>query len=243
MHFKHFLLLIGFCFFFNCSYGADLEEETPEKLAQFSMLPRDLVVHITKFLDAKNFTRFGSTCRCLNAITKDPSVIISRVEIRFLNGKLIYRPNGDRNDDGKIEMRIADLSNPFDGTFDLSRCGSTGNYLSISTGYRKEKKAENASKVEIWLAPRFLIERNLAATAGHFQEIMGGWDGAAAPVGIFWNWGGWDNLGYYDYLTTNNMDEIGSENLFEKQITAVHAYEPFPSGILRTFSCSFCELK
>ncbi len=70
MHFKHFFLLIGFSFF-NCSYGADLEEKTPEKSAHFSMLPRDLVVHITEFLDDKSFARFGSTCRYLHELMKE----------------------------------------------------------------------------------------------------------------------------------------------------------------------------
>jgi hypothetical protein len=135
---------------------------------------------------------------------------------RFLKGVLIYRPYGDGNDTGRINLPIAALGNPLEGVFDLSGCGDAGEYLSIATGYRKGKKAENANKVEIWLAPRFLIERNLKATSGHFQEIMGGWDGAAAPVGIFWTWGGWDNLGYYDYLTTNNMETLGSENLCDK---------------------------
>lgn len=141
---------------------------------------------------------------------------------RFLKGRLIYRPNGDGNDSGRIDLPFAGLANPLEGTFDLSGCGDAGNYLSISTGYRKGKREENANKVEIWLAPRFLIERNLAATAGHFQEIMGGWDGAAAPVGIFWTWGGWDNLGYYNYLTNNTMDNVGSENLYEKLKKSIH---------------------
>ena len=178
---------------------------------------------------------------------------------RFLKGVLIYRPNGDGNDTGRINLPIAALGNPLEGVFDLSGCGDAGQHLSIATGYRKGKKAENANKVEIWLAPRFLIERNLAATSGHFQEIMGGWDGAVAPVGIFWTWGGWDNLGYYDYLTTNNMDALGSENLYEKLKKATHSTHHThctPQHLLITtttfiqysvarqaISCSFCELK
>ena len=75
---------------------------------------------------------------------------------RFRNGVLIYRPKKG-SDEGMIKLRIADLENPLDGTFDLSRCGHVMKYLSISTGYRKRKKVENASKVEIWFAPRFLI--------------------------------------------------------------------------------------
>jgi len=120
---------------------------------------------------------------------------------RFLNGKLVYKP--DIN--SKVELRIADLKDPLNGTFDLSRCGNTGNYLSISTGYRKRKKPENASKLEIWFAPRFLIEKELNTTAAHFKPIMGAWN-KEVPVGIFWTWGGWDNLGWYDYLVEHVDD-------------------------------------
>jgi hypothetical protein len=35
-------------------------------------------------------------------------------------------------------------------------------------------------------------------------------------VGIFYNWGGWDNLGWFDYLTTNTLEALGTENLYEK---------------------------
>ena len=93
---------------------------------------------------------------------------------RFLNGKLIYKPDPN-SDEGKVELRIADLEDPLNGTFDLSRCGDTGKYLSIATGYRKGKKPENASKVEIWFAPRFLIEKELNGAAAHFKPIMGNW--------------------------------------------------------------------
>jgi hypothetical protein len=42
---------------------------------------------------------------------------------------------------------------------------------------------------------------------------MGGWDGAAAPVGIFWTSGRDVELTLYDHLTNTSMDEIGNENL------------------------------
>ncbi len=41
---------------------------------------------------------------------------------------------------------------------------------------------------------------------------MGKW---AEPVGIFWAWGGW-GMKDYDYLTTDKMDKLGYENLYEK---------------------------
>lgn len=133
----------------------------------------------------------------------------------FMGGKLVYRPD-PKSDAGKIEFLFAKLSNLLEGEFDLSSCGDTGQYLSINTGYKKGKIAKNANKVEIWIAPRFLIEKQLGTSASHFKDIISDWNGSKAPVGIFWTWGGWDNSDWFDYLTANSMDEIGSENLFEK---------------------------
>ena len=132
---------------------------------------------------------------------------------RFLGGKLIYT---DPSSKAKKELPIRALSNPLEGTFDLSGCGDTGQYLSISTGYRKAQKAENASKVEIWLAPWFLVNKNLSASAKHLQPIMGSWDAASAPVGLFWTWGGWSVLGWYDYLVSESLACLSSEDLYEK---------------------------
>jgi len=134
---------------------------------------------------------------------------------RFLNGKLIYKPNPN-SDEGKVELRIADLEDPLNGTFDLSHCGNTGKYLSISTGYRKGKKPENEGKVEIWFAPRFLIEKELNGAAAHFKKIMGNWK-QEAPVGMFWTWGGSDDMSYgnYDYLTNEGMENLSKIDLYE----------------------------
>ena len=116
---------------------------------------------------------------------------------------------------GLITMRISELLNPLESTFDLSECGNVGKYLSISTGYRKRKKAENENKIEIWIAPRFLIEKKLQTTASHFQDIYGKWNDST-PVGIFWTWGKWNNLTDYDYLVTENFDQLSNNNLYEK---------------------------
>jgi len=134
---------------------------------------------------------------------------------RFLKGVLIYRPQ-EGSDAGRIDMPIAALKNPLEGTFDLSRCGDTAQYLSISTGYRKAKKAENKDKVEIWFSPRFLIQHDLETTAGHFKKIEGKW-AAEADVGIFWTWGSWDTTttSWYDYLTSQNMENLSKNNLYK----------------------------
>lgn len=134
----------------------------------------------------------------------------------FLNGKLIYRPNVN-SDEGKIEMCIVDLVNPLESEFDLSGCGDAGQYLSINTGYRKGKIAANANKLEIWFVPKFLVEKELNTTAGHFRGIMSKW---TAPIGIFWTWGGWDKMEWYDYMVTKTPNELSQKNLYENWISA-----------------------
>jgi len=138
---------------------------------------------------------------------------------RFLNGLLIYRPMKG-SDVGMITLPISELRNPLEGTFDLSRCGDTGKYLSISTGYRKRKKPENAGKIEIWLAPRFLIEKELNTTAKHFQAIFPTKWNANAPVGMFWTWSGDAALSSMDYLTTesmNNLSRVAFNEIWKKR--------------------------
>lgn len=127
----------------------------------------------------------------------------------FLNGKLKYTP-----DEGEpIFLPIADLKNPFSGEFDLSKCGDARIYLSINTGCRKENK--NNSKVEIWFTPWFSVEKNLDSTASHLKSIFADWNHSVAPIGIFWNWGNWDNLDWYEYLTTCDVDAISSDDILK----------------------------
>ena len=168
-----------------------------------------------------NFVFANEIVRSAYSLSEDDYKIYQR----FLNGVLIYRLQ-EGSDVGRIDLRISDLLNPLEGTFDLSQCGDTGQYLSISTGYRKGKRLENASKVEIWFAPRFLIEKELTTTAAHFQAIYGNWNESAA-VGMFWTWGNWaaadDDM---DYLTTENMDNLSKIDLYEnwKKSKAVWAH-------------------
>jgi hypothetical protein len=133
---------------------------------------------------------------------------------RFLNGKLIYKPDPE-SDEGKVELRIADLEDPLNGTFDLSRCGDAGKDLSITTGYRRGKKPENSSKVEIWFAPRFLVKGELNTTSKHFKRIFHKWK-ETAEVGMFWTWGGRavDDPDM-DYLVSENIDNLSKINLYE----------------------------
>lgn len=150
--------------------------------------------------------------------------------MRFINGKLIYKPNQD-NDVGRLEIPFSILSNPLENTFDLSRCGDTWKYISIATGYRKGQKAKNKDKTEVWIVPKFVVEKNLASTAKHLAPIMNKF---TSPVGIFWTWGGWEGgdyitsgkMGWYDYLTVQNFDKLSNgENLYEKYDHSCAAFQ------------------
>jgi hypothetical protein len=151
-----------------------------------------------------------------------PEIVIGNEEIyrRFIQGKLIYKPDPN-SDTGKLEFPISDLASPLEGNFDLTGCGESSQYLSISTGYRKGKKAQNSNKIEIWIAPRFLIEKEINSTAIHFQPIMDEWNSAAAPIGVFWTWGDWDDIGWYEYLATESNATLSNDNLYEKWLFAI----------------------
>ena len=149
---------------------------------------------------------------------------------RFLRGVLIYKK--DQPDEAKLP--IANLAKPVEGTFDLSGCGETGNYIEVHTGhYTEDRKKQiredrirrksrpqpeggnpniNVKHVDIWLSPRFLIEKNLASVT-HFSSIMDHWDRENAPVGLFWTWSEWDNLSWFDYLTSVSMEAMGTDSL------------------------------
>ena len=137
---------------------------------------------------------------------------------RFLAGRLVFKPNKD-NDIGKIELPIAALANPLDGTFDLLRCGDTGKYLSIATGYRKSQLPVNQGKVEIWITPKFVIEKDLNTTAKKYSKIINTLKLSSewtSPIGILWTYGKWsDSDGNCDHLTYKSFEEISTENLYE----------------------------
>lgn len=152
---------------------------------------------------------------------------------RLLAGRLEYRPT-EGSDAGMVALSIGDLlrsiagsANPLSAAFDLSRCGDAGKYLSINIGYKKAKVPANDDKTEIWICPKFLVERELATTASYLAPIMGQW---AALVGYFWTWGGWGiNADNYNYLL-NGLDN--DKNIYalcaENFLTRYHHRAPHP---------------
>ena len=124
--------------------------------------------------------------------------------------KVQYRPNPESDKD-MVTLSIPTFANPFGYKFNLSMCGDAGKYLCITTGYRYGVNPENKDKVEIFVAPRNMIGKDLATTAAHYAEIFPKWSDKNL-VGIFFTWGNWVNNNWYDYVTNLTHDQISTKN-------------------------------
>lgn len=146
---------------------------------------------------------------------------------QFLRGKLVYKPNKD-NDEGRKEFRISDLANPLSGTFDIRGCGDSDKYLSISTGFRTAVNPANENKLEVWIVPRFVL-----AMDPRSPDFCGGGGHAVTfssnPFTIRFNWGGWNDLGWYGYPM---MDERGNMIMAANLLEAI-ASTSFWQGVPR----------
>jgi hypothetical protein len=186
--------------------------------------PKEIRSGILEYTAINNYYNYGNIGG-LRVVCKDWQSLVDQDKIkqyvesvvyqRFLRGKLIYRPK-EESDEGRIDLPIIELDNPLEGTFDLSKCGSSGKYLTISTGYpRKERRAGDAGKVEIWFVPRFSMKKEMTTKATPFDSIFNSWK-ENVEVGVIWTWGGDLNLLDYDYLITENMDNLAKDSLNDK---------------------------
>ncbi len=78
---------------------------------------------------------------------------------KFRGSKLVYRPNRENPDEGKVELPIADLASPFMGTFNLSGCGDAGQYVRIGTGYRIHKAGDKI--FEMWIGIQHTLKKEI----------------------------------------------------------------------------------
>jgi hypothetical protein len=235
---RGFLSLIFIIVTFGVSQITQCMEEecrgnpSPEILL-FKLLPKELELRILEYAAVVSLEDEGTIGK-LSVICKNWQSLITqnKIEIltfaiceqfpvdqetceRFLRGRLTYNPQ--RNDDsGKIELRIADLVNPLEGKFDLSKFFNKANKaLTISIGYPKKERPGNNEGVNIWFVPRFMVSKNINTTGSQFQHIFPDKWSEAVPVGIIWTWGSWDGE-KYGYLTDQNMDELSSKNLYKQ---------------------------
>jgi hypothetical protein len=132
---------------------------------------------------------------------------------KLLKGVLVYNKHHYRNE---IKLPIAALWDPLEGTFNLSLCGDAGKYLNISTGYRKEYNPENKNKVEIWIAPRFLVEREINEEDTQYKTYLDGWP-VSADIRIIWAWGSTPMEQCFNSWSSNDKAICGQSLAFTKK--------------------------
>ena len=110
-------------------------------------------------------------------------------------------------------MKISDFEDPLNGTFDLSGCGDRHSKVRITTSVEEFFKVggENEDRLVVLANTHDLIH---GLHAEKFEGIKN-WDPVVAPVGLFWRWGNWEDLSWYDYLTTSSIDDVASVDLYE----------------------------
>jgi hypothetical protein len=187
----------------------DFKESVPNTISQIASfdMQNDIKYYDSFFILSQSLFLYDKNNKePINGIKNEFLNLIDYKEIKefFLKGILIYNNNSGIC---RINLPISKMRNPLDNTFDLSRCGEADRYLTVSTGYKKEFKEENENKIEVWIVPRFLIEKEINTTAKHYQTIFNKWS-PTNPIGIFWTWGGWNDLGWFDYQITLSLDQI-----------------------------------
>lgn len=136
--------------------------------------------------------------------------------------KLQYRPTPNSNE-GMITLKIPAFANPFRYNFNLSKCGNADEKIYISMGYRTGMKSKNKNKIEMFLAPRKMIKKDLSSSSAHYADIMPNW-GENASIALIYTWGNWDNNSLYDYNTDFTLGENSDKN-----------------GLMLYFKCNFID--
>ena len=127
--------------------------------------------------------------------------------------KIQYRPN-PKSEEGMITLKIPAFANPLGHKFNLSGCGDAGENLSISTGYRTGMNPENKDKIELWVAPRKVLEKHPTSYADNYNHIIAHW-GDDAPIGIFFTAGNWTKNLWCDYVINCSPSKISTKNCLQ----------------------------
>ena len=104
---------------------------------------------------------------------------------------------------------IFESASPFfySSPFDLSGCDDSDQHLSISTGFRTGQNPANKNKLEIWIVPQFVLQKDLRAKP--YNEFLQKQDGHRnKPFAILFNWGGWIGEDYAHGVTGDDGNEF-----------------------------------
>ena len=164
---------------------------------------------------------------------------------QFLRGKLVYKPNKD-NDEGRKEFRISDLANPLSGTFDIRGCGDSDRHLSISTGFRTGKNPANENKLEVWIVPQFVLQKDARAKRFNdfLQELT---EHRGKPFAIIFTWGGWA-ASNFDHAVTGvvgnefaTMSRAAAVAMFDGMVAERPVVRAARTGCLANFFTTMSE--
>lgn len=125
---------------------------------------------------------------------------------RFFKGKLIYNPQSGNQQ----VFCFSAAPNPFKHTFNVSLCDEAEHSLSFHLGIPEEDK-ESVEKVQTWIFFSPHVANQLETTAQHLKPIFP----VEVPVGMLWTWGKWNNLAWFDYLTTESTDNLSKITLYK----------------------------
>lgn len=138
---------------------------------------------------------------------------ISEIDYQTLKGMSIrYKPDPESDKGIKIS-KIPAFVSPFGYDFNLSKCGEAGKHVRIQIDYRREKDPQSKDKMEVWIAPKFIVQKDLSTTAAHYEPIMSEWL-PEASFGIFYTWWNWYDMNWYSYLVTHAPCELNEKNCF-----------------------------
>ena len=160
----------------------------------------------------------------------------------FANASLIYK----KGTNDEVVLPFSDLiKNPFEGTFDLSDCGNTSQYLRITTNPATFFKVDDKGSgiVNILIAPHFLIEKLTNTDKERLEACFAeNWNKDEAPIVMGWRWSGQGGVGSVVYLAAPNLKRGEQINLGEAARAAqarIAAAWMAAAFHLRWLSCSF----
>lgn len=137
----------------------------------------------------------------------------------FYNGILRYTPV---DEDGKVikggETVTLKFSDFTDGTFDLSTCGDTGQFLVITESMDRffTVCGENENKIVVGIMPCHRILQEVKNSPKHpFYTTLRCLYPDKTPAILLFRWGNENNLTRFDDIRTTDAKEISKRNLYE----------------------------
>jgi hypothetical protein len=165
---------------------------------------------------------------------------LQRVEDKLASYKLIYLPDPAGESD-KIDIPFSSLVNPARGEFSLLNCGNLGRFISINTGYKQRYQEQNAQKLEIFIALRGLVEKDLEGPAAHLKPIWHKWS-PSCPIGVFYSLGYSKNLNEYDYFMRESLNDMNLYTCWHQALSSLPS-NPISIGMFLQAQLLRCRLE